>query len=95
MCMLIILSKLLSRNDVRFIGLKSFAVVSVAFTALGTKTTFVSCLAFGSSLSLSYGLEDFLQLVYGYGRRGLVVPCLANSSAMQLPTMSHIRLIVN
>jgi len=33
-------------------------------------------------------------------RRGLVVPCLANSSAMQLPTMSrcpgtHIRLIVN
>jgi len=49
LCRLIILSKLLSRNDVRLIGLKSFAVGWVAFPALGIKSTFVSCHAVGSS----------------------------------------------
>jgi len=48
MCRLIILSKLFSRNDARLIGLKFFAVVWVAFPALGMKTTFGSCHAFGS-----------------------------------------------
>jgi len=49
MCRLIILSKLFRRNDVRLIGLKSFAVVWVAFPALGMKTTFVSRHTVGSS----------------------------------------------
>jgi len=49
MCRFIILSKLLRRNDVWLNGQKSFAVVWVAFPALGMKTTFVSCHAVGSS----------------------------------------------
>jgi len=49
MCRLTILSKLLSRNNVRRIGLKSFDVVWVSFPALGMKTTFVSCHAVRSS----------------------------------------------
>jgi len=39
---LISLSKLFSRNAVRLIGLKSFAVVWVAFSDLGMKTTLIS-----------------------------------------------------
>jgi len=43
MCGLIILSKLFSSNDVKLIGLRSFALVWAVFPALGIKTTFFSC----------------------------------------------------
>jgi len=48
MCRLTILSNLFSRNVVRLIALKSFAVVWAAFHALGMNTTFVSRHAVGS-----------------------------------------------
>jgi len=65
MCRLIIISKLFIRNDVRLIGLKSFAVVWVAFPALRMKATFVFCHALGSSPTARMEWEIFIQPVYG------------------------------
>jgi len=65
MCRLIIISKLFIRNDVWLIGLKSFAVVWVAFPALRMKATFVSSHAVGSSPTARMEWETFIQPVYG------------------------------
>jgi len=61
-----------------------------------------SVIAVGSTLLKAHSLQVAMGIPTSSspGRRGLMVPCLANSSAMQLPTMSrcpgaHIRLIVN